>query len=215
MRKALVILVLVDLALVGFTLLRFPNAGVGHAAPVLGILILIGAASTFIRFQPDALSMGIKIGILAGVILGGEVILEYIFLPQNNSVYGAVEYGLFLIALVASGVLIHAKHRLLKESGFAGLLAGIVGSLIWYASVLLVFHLFWGTAQQTQVFQAEGNFADFAQSGMKDFSAFIIQDFFGAGFFHLILGGIVGFMMGWIGGLGRSLIHTRAADIEA
>ena len=50
-----------------------------------------------------------------------------------------------------------------------------------------VFYAFNGTAQQAQVLQAEGNLADFARSGMSDFNAWAMQDFLGAGFFHLLL----------------------------
>jgi hypothetical protein len=52
------------------------------------------------------------------------------------------------------------------KSWRSGLLAAIwsavIAGVIWFVAVLFVFYLFNGTPQQTQVFRAEGNYADFA-----------------------------------------------------
>jgi hypothetical protein len=212
MQKIMAALILVDLTLVGLTLLRFSGAGVGSAAPVTLILILSGVAFKRIKISPDVRPTGLKMGIAAGVVLAGEVVLEYILLPKDNSKFGTIEYGLFLLILFLAGVIAYTQYRSLKASAMTGLWTGLFGSLTWYAVVLLIFHLFWDTAAQTQVFQAEGNFDDFTRSGMTDFAAFIAQDFFGAGFFHLLIGGVIGLVVGWIGGLVRSLVRTRAAS---
>jgi hypothetical protein len=45
---------------------------------------------------------------------------------------------------------------------------------------------------------------------MTDFNAFIIEDFLGAGFFHLLLGSILATMLGAIGGLlGKGLFRIK------
>ena len=77
----------------------------------------------------------------------------------------------------------------------------MIASLIWLIAVLTVFYIFRGSPQQTQVFRAEGNYEDFAQSGMSDFNTFIMEDFLGAAFFHLLLGPLVAAILGIIGGL--------------
>jgi hypothetical protein len=68
--------------------------------------------------------------------------------------------------------------------------------------VLLIFYIFRGSARQALVFTAAGNYADFAWSGMQDFNAFMMEDFFGGGFFHLVLIPILAAILGTLAGLG-------------
>lgn len=201
--KKLFCFILLDLILVSYSLIRFPAAGLPHALPVLFVLIVVGLGLRWgwSRLAPRVRYWGIALGVLAGLVLGGEVVLEYLLLPTNNTLYGLVEYGLFFLLMILAGILVYRDETPLKGSAQAGLLTGMMGSLIWYGIVLLVFHLFFGSAQQAQVFQAEGNLEDFTRSGLADFTTFIVQDFFGAGFFHLLLGMILGAMFGFIGGI--------------
>jgi asparagine N-glycosylation enzyme membrane subunit Stt3 len=83
----------------------------------------------------------------------------------------------------------------------AGAATAIIGSLIWYIAVLVSFYLFFGTDSQARVFRAEGEYEDFRRSGMADFSTFVMEDFFGAGFFHLLLGPVLAAMLASAGGL--------------
>ncbi|HEV7386142.1 MAG TPA: hypothetical protein VGN89_14770, partial [Phenylobacterium sp.] len=69
----------------------------------------------------------------------------------------------------------------------------------WYAVVLSVFFLFRGTPAQEAVLRAEGDYADFARSGMSDFNVFVMQDFLGAGFYHLLLSPVFGLVLGALG----------------
>jgi len=80
--------------------------------------------------------------------------------------------------------------------------------------------MFYGTARQERVFQAEGNFDDFRRSGMDDFRAFITEDFFGATFFHQILGPAVASLLGLIGaaigkGLAKTVSQPRSLSDES
>jgi len=52
-------------------------------------------------------------------------------------------------------------------------------------------YAFRGSPRQVLVLRAEGNYEDFARSGMSDFNVFIMEDFMGATFFHLLLGLVV------------------------
>jgi hypothetical protein len=207
--KKLIWIMILDLALVCYSLIRFPAAGVLHALPVMFVLIVYGLGWAWSRFAPRVQYWGIALGILAGMVLGGEVILEYLLLPANNTLYGVVEYSLFLLLMVLAGMLVYREISTLKVSAQAGLLTGMIGSLIWYGVLLLVFHLFFGSLPQAQVFQAEGNLEDFSRSGMTDLTTFIVQDFLGAGFFHLLLGAIFGAVFGFIGGIVWKIIPPR------
>ena len=66
---------------------------------------------------------------------------------------------------------------------------------------MLVFYTFRGSPRQVQVLRAEGDYEDFARRGMSDFNAFIMEDFMGAIFFHLLLGLLVAAVLGALGGL--------------
>ena len=70
----------------------------------------------------------------------------------------------------------------------AALGAALISTLLWYSVLLAVTYLMKGTPQQTAVFRAEGNLDDFARSGSANFEAWLVQDFLGAGFYHLLLG---------------------------
>ena len=86
----------------------------------------------------------------------------------------------------------------------------ILSSVIWLIFILGTFYIFRGSARQIQVFTAEGNYADFAQSGMHDFNTFVMEDFFGAGFYHLLLAPILAAILGTLGGLlGKGLAQIR------
>ncbi|MFI5896181.1 hypothetical protein ACIA5D_39380 [Actinoplanes sp. NPDC051513] len=47
-----------------------------------------------------------------------------------------------------------------------------------------------------RVWRAEGIYDDFARSGMSDLPAFVLQDFWGAGFFHLLAGLVLAAVFG-------------------
>jgi hypothetical protein len=86
----------------------------------------------------------------------------------------------------------------------------MLSSVIWLIFVLLTFYLFRGTMRQELVFKAEGNFEDFARSGMKDFNTFVMEDFLGAGFFHLLLSPLFAAIFGGIGSmLGKGIVLLR------
>jgi hypothetical protein len=81
------------------------------------------------------------------------------------------------------------------------IVSAILSSVIWLTFTLLTFYIFRGTARQEFVFRAEENLEDFAKSGMNDFNTFVMEDFFGAGFFHLLLSPLLATIIGTINGL--------------
>jgi hypothetical protein len=77
----------------------------------------------------------------------------------------------------------------------------MLSSIIWLIFTLITFYIYRGTARQELIFRAEGNFEDFARSGMNDFNTFVMEDLFGAGFFHLFLSPLLAMILGTISGL--------------
>jgi len=61
------------------------------------------------------------------------------------------------------------------------------------------YYAFMGTARQQQVLAAEQVFEDFKRSGMTDLWAFVMLDYLGGVFFHLLLGLIAAVLLGATG----------------
>jgi hypothetical protein len=66
-----------------------------------------------------------------------------------------------------------------------------------------------GTARQEQVLAADQVFEDFKPSGLTDLRAFIMQDYLGGVFFHLLLGLIVAGILGTLGALAAKLLISQ------
>jgi hypothetical protein len=222
---------LLGAALVAYGLLRFPTTLTASPGALLGplgalaMLALYGVAGRvgprwLARHRSPAaraviLNAALLGGLAAGLVFAAEILLEYLFLPADNSRMGAVEFGLVFLLLFASAFYAAWRTAGLRDGLLAGLGAAVgaalIATLIWYIVVLAVFYAFNGTPQQAQVFQAEGNFADFSRTGMTDFDAWAMQDFLGAGFFHLLLEPLVALFLGLIGaGLGKGLTRLTA-----
>ena len=76
-------------------------------------------------------------------------------------------------------------------------------------SLLSTYYAFMGTARQEQVLTADQVFEDFKRSGMTDLRAFIMQDYLGGVFFHLLLGLIVAGLLGLMGSLAARLLISQ------
>ena len=181
----------------------------GAAGLILGIYGLVYCFG-LPRSHPEILHWAGRFGLLAGAIFVGEILLEYILLPKDNTNWGLIEFGgVFLLYFLSS---VWASYH--RDSIRAGVLSAILtamgSALLWLIVILITFYVFRGTDRQTQVFRAEGNFVDFADSRMSDFNAFIMEDFLGAGFFHLLLGPVLATILGAPGGLlGKRIARLR------
>jgi hypothetical protein len=210
-------------ALVVYGVFRFPTVlsasptGVRSLSGVLSILIIyvvVGWFGPFVteRIHPHILRLGVLGGLLAGLVFVSEILLEYWLLPNDNSSMGLIEYGLVLALFFLVGLWVAYRTNVLRNGLLAAVWSAVVGGLIWYVAVLLVFYLFKGTPQQAQVFRAEGNYADFARSGLSDFNAFVMEDFMGAGFFHSLLLPIAAALVGTLGAMvGKVWARLRKA----
>jgi len=207
--------------LLAYGLLRFPfvltasPTGLRSLSGDCIILLIyagVGWSGPFItnRMHSQILRTGNLFGLLAGGIFVAEILLEYWLLPADNTTMGLVEYGLVLALFLAAGLWVAYQTKSWRSGLLAALWSAVVAGMIWYITVLLVFYLFNGTPQQVQVFQAEGNYADFARSGLADFNAFVMEDFMGAGFFHSLLLPLMAAIFGSVGAaIGKALARPR------
>ena len=170
------------------------------------VLLAYGAMAVVAPFwlsrrHPVILRTGTTLGLLAGGVFAAEIVLEYILLPANNSRYGLVEFGAVLLLYFASAVVAGFRSRSITNACWTSVACAFIASLLWVIVVLVVFYSFRGSPRQEMVLRGEGDYEDFARSGMSDFNAFIMEDFMGATFFHLSLGLLVAAILGAIGGL--------------
>ena len=170
------------------------------------IMVVYGMIAWFVpqrveKISPIIQSTAVLLGLIAGLIFVGEIILEYILLPKDNSTLGLIEFGSVFFLYLLAGAITAYRTNSIRNGILSALGTALITTLIWTIATLSVFYLFRGTPQQAQVFQAEGNYADFAQSGMTDMNAFIMEDFMGAIFFHSLLGPILASILGVIGGI--------------
>jgi hypothetical protein len=209
MRWALVTLAFVTAALVLFGVATTPHVFDGErrwigVVAAVGMVLAYGAAAWLgipaLRRGPSGiLSVAGPTGFAAGAVYAAEVIGEYAVRPADNTPWALVEFGLvFALMALAGGILAWRTGRL-RPALAGGLWTALIGPLIWYAVVLSVFYLFRGTPAQEAVLRAEGDYEDFARSGMGDFNAFVMQDFLGAGFYHLLLSPAFGLVLGALG----------------
>ena len=206
LQKSLLIGVLVALALVIAGRVFVPAASLLSTIAASAILLSYGAMAALCpnrlhRRHPDILRWAMIFGLLAGAVFAGEIILEYVLLPTDNSHYGMVEFGTVFGLYFASAFVSALRSLSIKNAVFTAVASAFIASLVWVITVLAVFYAFRGSPRQVLVLRAEGDYEDFARSGMSDFNAFIVEDFMGATFFHLLLGLLVAAVLGVLGGL--------------
>jgi len=220
-RRAILLGVLTIALLLAYGLLRFPSvltASPTGVRSLIGVCIILviyavagwaGPAFTG-RINPHILPAGDLGGLLAGFVFVTEIALEYWLLPNDNTSMGLVEYGLVLGLFFVIGLSVAYRTNAIRNGTSAAIWSAVVASLIFFIAVLCVFYLFNGTPQQTQVFRAEGDFVDFAHSGLHDFNSFVMEDFMGAGFYHSLLLPVVAAILGTLGAtIGKGLARLR------
>ena len=116
--------------------------------------------------------------------------------------FGGMFLCLFLAGLAGCRKTGSAWHGVLAAIG-----STIIGSLVWVGSLLCTYYAFLGTARQQKVLAADQVFEDFKRSGMEDLRAFIMQDYLGGVFFHLLLGLIIAGILGAMGALAAKLLN--------
>jgi len=211
LRKSLLLGVAVAVALVITGRVIVPATSLKSSIAALVILLAYGGMAALCpdrlyRRHPDILRGAMLFGLIAGAVFAAEIILEYILLPKDNSRYGMVEFGTVLTLYAVAGFVAGRRLKSVKSAVLTSVGSAFIASLIWVIVVLLVFYAFRGSPRQGLVLRAEGDYEDFARSGMSNFDAFIMEDFMGATFFHLLLGLIVAAILGAVGGVLGKLV---------
>jgi hypothetical protein len=207
----------IGIALVIFGWILVPATNLFSIGAALTILAIYGLLGRFFparlyRLNPHILQLAIGFGLCAGVVFVSEMLWEYLALPADNSTLELLEFGSVFGLYLLAGLLIGQRTRQIRQAVLTAASSAMIGSLIWLIAMLVIFYAFRGSLRQVHVFQIEGNYQDFARSGMDDFDALVMEDFMGAGFFHLLLGPLVAIILGVLGGLlGKALarIHRQ------
>ena len=174
------------------TISRLSVLAAGVILALYGIVFYFGIP----RVSPASLRGALIFGLFAGGIYLTEILLEYALLPRDNTSWGIVEFGLVLLLYFTCGLWVAFQTRRISSGVTASILGALVSALIWAVVLLSTLYLFRGSSRQVQVFTAEGNYADFARSGMPDFDRFVMEDSLGAVFFHLLLTPLVASILG-------------------
>jgi hypothetical protein len=206
LQKGLMFGVVVAVVLIIVGRLLVPATSLHSTVAALAILLAYGGMAYFWPAwlhgrDPDVLRRAVVFGLLAGGVFASEIILEYFLPPSDNSRYGMVEFGTVFVLYFVSGFVSAFRSLNITNAVLTSVACAFIASLVWVITLLAVFYAFRGSPRQVQVFRAEGDYEDFARSGMNDFNTFIMEDFMGAAFFHLLLGLLVAAVLGILGGL--------------
>ena len=210
--KIFLFVIIINICLVLLGKLFIPETnllGIAGDCLILSIYGIVGY-SVFPKNQDKVLRLAGLFGLICGVIFAAEILLEYAILPKDNTSWGLIEFGsVFALYLLAS-VISTYKNKSIKCGIITAVESALISSIMWMLFVFLTFYLFRGTARQEYVFRIEGNYDDFAHSGMTNFNTFIMEDFLGAGFFHLLIGPIIAALLGVIGGaIGKIILRIK------
>lgn len=225
-RRAWICAVGLAVLLAGLGLRVFPSALAewkstlpGFAAVIIVLCgyALLGAwgAARLERRDPRLLRLALGFGLSAAAIYATEIVLEYVLLPRDNTRYGGVEFGLVFLCYLTAGFIAALQTRRSRNGLMAAVGAALIATLLWYIVVLSITYAMKGTPQQAAVFRAEGNLEDFAHSGSANFEAWLMQDFLGAGFYHLLLSPIVATVLGSVGGFIGRFLPWRPSSARA
>ena len=189
-----------SLALIAYGFAEHPKASLLSVAAAAIVLTGYGAIGLRVRGARSSANLQASsiAGLVAGAVFGAEILLEYVYQPSSNVAWGYAEFGtVFLICALAAAWAAWRERAIRGAVGVAALTA-VISSLIWCLVLLSSFFALEGTNAQTAVLVAEGDPDDFLRSGMSDYATFLIEDLFGATFFHLLLGPLIAALLGLI-----------------
>jgi hypothetical protein len=201
------LLAVANVLLAAFGLVYDPAAlrGGGYLA-LLGVVVAQGLCVALMRWgplstrtaSPAAIRIGATTGLVLGVLYGAEVLAEYLSAAITDA---SVLIGWIIVSGLVAGIAVAAttatvRLRSVRAGVTAAVYCAIFEYLVWYPAVLICYYLFRTSGALERVWRAEGTYDDFARSGMTDIRAFVLQDFWGAGFFHLLAGLVIAGIFG-------------------
>lgn len=214
LRRIIPFLIGVNVLLLILNVLLYPpvlsNGGLPGFVAAIGILFVYGylalASPIAVGKLPNTLwRYGFYLGLCSGVVLSIDLVSGYFLHDSTTSAHTSlIAYGLFLILILDSGF-IGGRHTGKVSSGITtALWCVLIALLVWFCVEFAAYLLFSSTPAGAAFVRDEMQ-ADFIRSGATDYQAFAISDFFGAGFFHLILGLIFAVILGFLGALGGKI----------
>ena len=214
LRYGMPIAAVLNFALVGYGLLRFPTTltasskGVSGLAGVVVILAAYALAGYFwapavSRSMPDALTAGWGFGAAVAVLFLVQFLYGYLapLTEAQNAMLANITFGGLFLLLFLAGLWTALRTGHIRQGLSAAVWSAMIGSIAWFSLLFITYYLFIGTAQETRQLVVDQTTADFQASGMSDLRAFIMQDYLGGGFFHLVLGPLAAAVFGTAGGL--------------
>ena len=210
-------LVALDIVLVLSGLIFYPKViheggliGAGAAAFMVACYGFLALYSPMRIEKTDARLWkgGAALGILGGLWLGGDLLSNYFIYRDGpaNSRISLIVYSVYLLLMMGTALWAARLTSRIRSGLLAAMWYVIVAQLIWGFVELAGYYSFGQTQVGLRFIETEMR-ADFARSSASDFPTFVIGDFFGAMFFHLLLIGLVaGLVFGsTAAGVGKSL----------
>ena len=212
-RMALGALALLDIALVLLGLGLYPavleEGGLLGASAAILMVCLYGCLALFGPLAMDRVPEKVwgwsaSVGLAAGVWLGVDLLSNYFIYRDGptNSKISLLVYGVYFLLLLSTALRGSQITNRFRDGLTAALWYIIPAQLIWFMVEFGAYYLFAHTPVGEQFIQTEMG-ADFVRSGGHNFQVFVIGDFFGAGFFHLLLIGLLAVLV--IGSAGAGL----------
>ena len=198
MTLAIRVALLIVLALALYLCALAPTLGI--LAPIFAVIVYAVVAHYGVRTVSAADQAIVRAiagcGLLFAIIFVPSILIEYFGRTVNN----AILLGAVAACCSVAGAFAAWRSRRVGVAVYASTLSAMIGSLAVVISLLGSFALLRGTALQDRFFRTEGDYDDFARSGMTDFNRWIVEDLFGGVFFHLLLGALIAAVLGLIAG---------------
>jgi hypothetical protein len=148
---------------------------------------------------------GAYLGVCSGLVLSVDLISGYVLHDPTISARTSLgAYGLFLVLIFISGFIGTRETGKLTSGITTALWCVLTALLIWFCVEFAAYLLFSSTPSGAAFIHEEMQ-ADYIRSGATDYQAFALSDFFGAGFFHLLLGLIIAMILGFTGAIVRKI----------
>jgi hypothetical protein len=198
MTRAIRVALLIVLGLALYLCALAPTLAIAAPiAAVIGYAIVAHYGVRTVSGTDPAIVRAIAVcGVLCAVVFVPSILIEYTGRTVDNQVTLA---AIAACCSIAAGIAAWRSRRVVVAV-YASTLSAMIGLLAFVIAVLGSYALLRGTALQDRFFRTEGDYDDFARSGMTDFNTWAIADFFGGVFFHLLLGALIAAVLGVVAG---------------
>ncbi|MFF5294637.1 hypothetical protein [Paractinoplanes globisporus] len=183
-------------------------------APAVCVVLLRWGPTAVPAAPAVAARIGATAGLIAGALYAAEGLAEYLSAGVTDAsvTIGWIIVGGLVTATVIAAATASVRVGTVRAGVIAAVHCAVSEYLVWYPAVLIAYYAFRNSGAIERVWRAEGIYDDFARSGMSDIRAFVLQDFWGAGFFHLLAGLVIAGIFGTLAALaGRLGLRLRPA----